>query len=57
VAYLFRLESTKKEQEMDLKGREYKSEEWHLSGLGQRPVPAVVSMGMNFWYPRFEVIP
>jgi len=32
VAYLFRLESTKKEEEMDLKGREYKSVEWHLSG-------------------------
>jgi hypothetical protein len=29
----------------------------HLSDWGQRQVPAVVSMGMNFWFPRFGVIP
>jgi len=28
-----------------------------LSDWGQRPVPAVVSMGMNFCFPRFDVIP
>jgi hypothetical protein len=29
----------------------------HISDWGQRPVPAVASMGMKFWFPRFGVIP
>ena len=56
MAYLFRPVSGRKGKEMDIKERENARMWSAFIGLRTEPVPAVVSMGMNFWFLRFGII-